>query len=99
MNAAQKAWATRKQKAAALAAGPTAAQLQEMAATLKAAGYRVTKPSAKAAPKVKAAAAPKLNAIGKPYSASYDPNYKIRHKVPSPARLCKPMPANTPYVP
>ena len=26
-------------------------------------------------------AVPKLNAVGKPYGASYDPNYKIKHKV------------------
>jgi hypothetical protein len=44
---------------------------------LKDAGYRVTKARA---PKAKATV-PKLNAIGKPYSASYDPRYKIKHKV------------------
>jgi hypothetical protein len=31
-----------------------------------------------------------LNAVGKPYSASYHPDYKMRHKPPSVARLHKP---------
>lgn len=50
---------------------------------LLAAGYKVTKPRA---PKVKAEA-PKLNAVGKPYSPSYDPNYRMKYKTPKLSRL------------
>jgi hypothetical protein len=49
---------------------------------LKANGYRVTKPR-ELAPK------PALNAIGKPYSALYDPNYRMHYR-PSMAHLYKP---------
>jgi hypothetical protein len=48
---------------------------------LKANGYRVSKPRAKAMPT--------LNAIGKPYSPQYDPNYRMRYR-PSMAHLFKP---------
>jgi hypothetical protein len=50
---------------------------------LKANGYRVTKPRE---PKM---VRPVLNAIGKPYSAPYDPNYRM-HYLPSMAHLYKP---------
>jgi hypothetical protein len=32
----------------------------------------------------------RLNAVGKPYGANYDPDYKVRHKVPPLRRLSKP---------
>jgi hypothetical protein len=48
---------------------------------LKANGYRVSKP--RATPVVG------LNAVGKPYGASYDPNYRMRYR-PSMAHLFKP---------
>jgi hypothetical protein len=32
-----------------------------------------------------------LNAIGKPYSESYDPNYRVRHRPPSRERLYAPL--------
>lgn len=51
-------------------------QLEQALATVKAAGYRVTKPKAKKAEK------PKLNALGLPMSASYDPNYKMKYRTP-----------------
>jgi hypothetical protein len=59
-------------------------------AFLKALGFRVTKPKAKAK-------RPLLNAIGKPFGANYDPNYKMKHRLPPISRLCKPMPRNTPW--
>jgi hypothetical protein len=46
-------------------------------ATVKAAGYRVTKPRAK-----KMTKALGLNAVGKPYGANFDPNYKMRYRTP-----------------
>ena len=38
------------------------------------AGYRITKPRAKSMKPLG------LNAVGKPYSASYDPNYKMKYR-------------------
>jgi hypothetical protein len=64
--------------------------LSEALAVVKAAGYRVSKPKAKAE-------RPTLNAIGKPYGANYDPNYRMKYRT-SLAFLLKPMPANTPWV-
>jgi hypothetical protein len=48
---------------------------------LKANGYRVSKPRAKQVVG--------LNAVGKPYGASYDPNYRMHYR-PSMAHLFKP---------
>jgi hypothetical protein len=48
------------------------------------AAYRVSKP------KIKALAPLGLNAIGKPYTASYDPNYKLRTSLTKISRLRKP---------
>lgn len=42
-------------------------------------GYKVTKARA---PKANGHA-PKLNAIGRPYGASFDPKYRMKHKTPS----------------
>jgi len=64
--------------------------ISEALTIVKAAGYRVTKPKAKAE-------RPTLNAIGKPYSANYDPNYRMKYRT-SLAFLCKPMPDGTPWV-
>jgi hypothetical protein len=50
-------------------------QLSEALAMVKAAGYRVSKPRAKAA-------APTLNAVGKPYGANFDPNYRMKYRTP-----------------
>jgi hypothetical protein len=65
--------------------------LEQALAVVKAAGFRVSKPR----PRAKHS---KLNAIGKPYSPQYDPNYRMKYKTPSIARLCKPMPDMTPWV-
>jgi hypothetical protein len=51
-------------------------ELEQALALVKAAGYRVSKPKAKA----KAAA---LNAVGKPYGANYDPNYRMKYRTPA----------------
>ena len=64
--------------------------LSEALSLVKAAGYRVTKPKAKAERRM-------LNAIGKPYSANYDPNYRMKYRT-SLAFLLKPMPRLTPWV-
>lgn len=53
-----------------------ARKLELALATVKAAGYRVTKPRKAKAP------APTLNAVGKPYGANYDPNYRMRYRTP-----------------
>jgi hypothetical protein len=80
VNAAKKAWATRRANAV-----PAAIAL------LEAHGYRVTKPKAPApkAPAAKANGKPALNAIGKPYSPQFDPRYRVKHKTSS-AHLFKP---------
>lgn len=57
--------------------------LEAALAVVQAAGYRITKPRA---PK---ATAPALNAVGKPFSPSYDPNYRVKHKTTT-AHLFKP---------
>ena len=59
---------------------------QEAIARLIAAGYRVTKPK----PKKAKPETPKLNAVGKPFSSSYDPDYRMKYK-PSRAHLFAPM--------
>jgi hypothetical protein len=64
--------------------------LSDVLTIVKAAGYRVTKPKAKAERRT-------LNAIGKPYGANYDPNYRMKYRT-SLAFLLRPMPANTPWV-
>lgn len=64
--------------------------LSEALIIVKAAGYRATKPKAKAERS-------KLNVIGKPYGANYDPNYRMRYRT-SLAFLFKPMAASTPWV-
>lgn len=68
----------------------TQQQIAEAIEVLKAAGYRVTKPKAKAV-------VPALNAVGKPYSPLFDPTYKVRHKTTT-AHLFRPMPSNTRWV-
>jgi len=57
--------------------------IEQAIALLKAEGFRVSKPRAKAP------ALPMLNAVGKPLSPLYDPNYRIKHKT-STAHLFKP---------
>jgi hypothetical protein len=55
---------------------------QERALTIiKAAGYRVSKLRAKTK-HAQSNGKPTLNALGKPLSASYDPNYQLTHKPP-----------------
>jgi len=56
---------------------------------LQAAGYRVSKPRAVRTGPSGLARPRGLNAVGKPFSPSYDPNYRIKHKV-STAHLFKP---------
>jgi hypothetical protein len=56
-------------------------------ATVKAAGYRVTKPRAKKTFKRlvdngDGTYTRALNAVGKPYGENYDPNYKMRYRTP-----------------
>ena len=70
--------------------------LSEAITIVKAAGYRVTKLKAKA----KTSHGPEkgLNAIGKPYSATYDPNYRMQYRPRSLAFLYRPMPKNTPWI-
>ena len=57
--------------------------IDQAIALLKAEGFRVSKPRAKATAK------PLLNAVGKPLSPLYDPNYRMKHKT-STAHLFKP---------
>lgn len=52
--------------------------IKEAIALLTANGYRVSRPRGPAPP------VRTLNAIGKPYSANFDPNYRIKHKTPRP---------------
>lgn len=61
----------------------------EAIAFLKAQGYRVSKPRA---PRLTVAQRinPGTNAVGKPFSASYDPNYRMKYKAGSTAHLFKP---------
>jgi hypothetical protein len=40
---------------------------------------------------------PKLNAVGKPYSESYNPNYKPKHTPPSISRLYAPQHGRVPF--
>lgn len=58
-------------------------QVQQAIELLKSNGYKVSKPKPKAA-------APKLNCLGLPMNPNFDPNYKMKHKVPSAARLYAP---------
>ena len=56
-------------------------------ATVKAAGYRVTKPRAKKAfarltDNGDGTFTRALNAVGKPYGENYDPNYKMKYRTP-----------------
>jgi hypothetical protein len=55
--------------------------LEHALTVVKAAGYRVSKPRARkpVAPKPTLG----LNAIGKPYGASFDPNYRMKYHTPS----------------
>jgi len=57
--------------------------IDQAIALLKAEGFRVSKPKAKAPAK------PMLNAVGKPMSPLFDPNYRIKYKT-STAHLFKP---------
>lgn len=52
-------------------------QLSEAINLLKSHGYRVTKPRPVATRKENG-----LNAIGRPFSALYDPNYRMRYRTP-----------------
>ena len=52
-------------------------------------GFKVSRFSQRRANKA-SKAQPRLNAIGKPYGASYDPNYKMKYKAGSTAHLFKP---------
>ena len=56
---------------------------------VKAAGYRVSKPRAVRTGPSGLARPLGLNAIGKPFSPSYDPSYRIKHKATT-AHLFKP---------
>ena len=56
--------------------------IEQAIAMLKAEGFRVSKPRAKAD-------RPLLNAVGKPFSPLYDPNYRVKHKTGT-AHLFKP---------
>lgn len=49
--------------------------LDQALAVVKAAGYRVTAPRVRNPVRVA-----QLNAIGRPYSPSYDPNYKMKYR-------------------
>lgn len=49
-------------------------------------GFKVSRPKTAKASKGQ----PRLNAIGKPFGASYDPNYKMKYKTGSTAHLFKP---------
>jgi hypothetical protein len=40
----------------------------------------------------------KLNAIGRPYSPSFNPNYRMQYQRDVIEELCKPMPVGTVYV-
>lgn len=51
-------------------------ELQTAIALLKSNGYRVSKPRAAKMERQE------LNAIGKPFSPSYDPNYRMKYKTP-----------------
>jgi len=59
--------------------------LTEALATVKAAGYRVSKPRKK-----NGASLGGLNAVGKPFSPQYDPNYRRRTPLTSINRLLVP---------
>ena len=68
-----------------------AAGIKAAVTLLTRSGYRVAKtkaPTPKKEPKKAPARANGLNALGKPYSASFDPNYRMKHK-PSYAHLYK----------
>ena len=56
--------------------------LDQALAVVKAAGFRVSKPRAKKDPLSYAASCERrgLNAVGKPYSPSYDPNYRMKYR-------------------
>ena len=45
-------------------------------------GFKVSRPKKAKESKEQ----PRLNAIGKPYGASYDPNYKMKYKTPALSR-------------
>jgi hypothetical protein len=85
LSPARKAWATRR--ANGFKPKAPAVTLDQALAIVKAAGYRVSKPAAAKAPKVKPALG--LNAVGKPYGANFDPNYRVKHRT-STAHLFKP---------
>jgi hypothetical protein len=56
----------------------TMTNLEHALTVVKAAGYRVSKPRAS-----KPTATLGLSAIGKPYSANFDPNYRMKYRTPS----------------
>jgi hypothetical protein len=57
----------------------TMTNLEHALTVVKTAGYRVSKPRAPKPTKPTLG----LNAIGKPYGASFDPNYKMKYHTPS----------------
>jgi len=63
-------------------------ELNQAIELVKSAGYRVSKPKAKAP-------APKLNALGLPMSPLYDPNYRRRASLTPISRLYAPMGKHT----
>jgi len=57
--------------------------ITEALAVVKAAGYRVTKPKPRTM-------RPTRNAVGRPFSPSYDPNYRMKYRAGSTAHLYLP---------
>lgn len=57
--------------------GASDMELQQAISVVKAAGYKVSAPRAKAK-----ATRPALNAIGRPFSPLYDPHYRMKYKTP-----------------
>jgi hypothetical protein len=63
--------------------------LDQALSIVRAAGYRVSKPRTVRTGPSGLARPLGLNAVGKPFSPSYDPNYRIKHKTTT-AHLFKP---------
>lgn len=73
--------------------------LQEALTIVKAAGYKVTAPRAAKQKMVDQRRATGCNALGLPLSPLYDPNYKVKNKPPSIARLFAPYGKYMQFVP
>jgi hypothetical protein len=57
--------------------------IEQALAVLKENGYRVSKPKPKPISQT-------INAVGKPFSPSYDPNYRMKYRAGSTAHLFVP---------